>query len=173
MRKVVIMSGCAGSGKSKFVEQIVQGHIQPNVPLRHFVCSADNFFFDETGNYVFDASKLSEAHGWCFRNFIEEMRYGCDHFRSTDHLIIVDNTNTTTEEVAPYILGASAYGYEPEIIQFSVPNPSSVDFVNYVERCATRNKHGVSYSAVASQCRRLIDFNPMPWWKLTVVQSQF
>lgn len=167
MHKVVIMSGCAGSGKSHLADKMsteVRGTYSR-------VLSADHYFLDEDMNYKFDASKLSEAHGACFKKFIETLR--TPPYDMPYDLVVVDNTNTTTEEVSPYILGASAYGYEPEIIQFSVPNPSSVDFVNYVERCATRNKHGVSYSAVASQCRRLIDFNPMPWWKLTVVQSQF
>ena len=95
---------------------IGQEHIRPLAscpqPVRRQIVGADDFFEGSEG-YRFDKTKLAEAHGQCFRRFIDFLDVDVD-------LVIVDNTNTTTEEIAPYMLGASAYGYEAEVITIEV-----------------------------------------------------
>jgi len=160
MRNVIVMSGVSGSGKSTYVK---------NRFVRYFeVVSADDFF-ETSGKYKFDASKLSEAHGTCFRNFIEALQ-------SETEFVIVDNTNTTCEEIAPYMLGAQAYGYEAEIITLRepgfLPGPSEGAHdgtLEYLALCAARNSHGVGANSIFQQHSRLQKRTLPPWWKNTDV----
>jgi predicted kinase len=52
--------------------------------------------------------------------------------------VVVDNTNTTNEEVAPYLLVAAAYGATARIVRVSC-DP---------ETAWKRNTHGVPYAVV-------------------------
>jgi predicted ABC-type ATPase len=175
MRKVDIVSGVSGSGKTMLVGKLMLAYTQslgltfdeiarlPRSDKRATaaLCSADLFFQGEGGSYNFDASKLSEAHGACFKSYIESMQNRTEY-------ICVDNTNTTAEEIAPYILGAQAYGYTPEIHTIIVP-PTSENVV----RLSDRNRHGVSPNTIAAQLERLASRKLLPWWKNTNVEVQW
>ena len=114
--KVIVMSGISGSGKSTYAKRVVS-ETEPSMKFRDgerygdyaIIVSADDHFINNAGEYQFDASMLAEAHNECFRDFIEALQ-------SEVGLVIVDNTNCSSEEIAPYMLGASAYGYEAEIV---------------------------------------------------------
>jgi predicted kinase len=158
MKRVIIMSGVSGSGKSTYIEK--------HFPLAT-CCSADTYFLHfDTKEYRFNASKLGEAHAACFRRFIEAVR-GEDEWLASD-LVVVDNTNTTIEEIAPYMIGAAAYGYQAEIITFARPT-----FLAVCEALAMRNGHGVSADTIAAQARRLRDRKLPSYWKNTTVPIQF
>lgn len=156
MRKVIIMSGISGAGKSTYIQDVILGRkvvnnvTSFNPPPSFMVVSADDYFIGEDGVYKFDPSKLSDAHGHCFRCFIDAMQSECD-------LVVVDNTNTTTEELAPYILGAQAYGYEVEIRTLWCG----------MDLAASRNTHGVSERGIEAQWVRLNSRKLLPWWKNT------
>lgn len=139
MRKVIIMRGVSGAGKSTYVEK--------HFPLAKVV-SADHYFVND-GKYSFDASKLPEAHGSCLKQFIQAL----EGFHDT---VVVDNTNTTVAEIAPYYSVAQAYSYAVEIITIVVDPVVA----------ATRNVHGVGYDTVATQQKRLEREaqNFPPWW---------
>lgn len=109
--------GPSGSGKSTYVRE----HCDPFA----VVCSADDYFI-VNGEYQFDPSKLSEAHGYCLRKFI----HAC---QDAAGWVVCDSTNTTIAQVAPYIQVAQAYGYKVDV----------VPVVAKVEVCARRNAHGV------------------------------
>lgn len=165
MKKVYILSGVSGSGKSTLVDRLVAAH-QPmdkretegHKPV-HRVVSADHYFIED-GVYRFDPQKLSEAHGACFRGFIEALQAENDVAHAyADRLIVVDNTNTTTEEIAPYMLGAQAYGYEAEVRTLMCRSEDDVKV------CAGRNAHGASFDTVLAQHRRILARRFPPWWK--------
>lgn len=135
MRTLHLMQGPSGSGKSTYVRQ----HATP----WDTVCSADDFFVDSEGIYRFDASRLSGAHGVCQWQAIGEMR------ARTDRDVWVDNTNTTAQELEPYIRVAKIYGYRTvlHVIGAGVP----------IETLAKRNQHGVPVGTIVRQVSRLRD----------------
>jgi adenylate kinase family enzyme len=53
---LTLVRGLPGSGKSTFANFIWN---------EYAICEADKFFYDSEGHYLFDASKLREAHKWC------------------------------------------------------------------------------------------------------------
>jgi predicted kinase len=149
MRKVIILSGISGSGKSTYIAS------RPAV-----VVSADHYFTGVDGAYNFDPTKLGEAHGACFREFIELVRLG-----STD--VVVDNTNTSVAEVAPYVLAAQAYGWDVEILTLMCESEDDV------RECAGRNTHGVPFQVVMVQHRQLQERILPPWWKVSYMRPSF
>src|SRR5262245_10531054 len=114
MKKVIVLSGVSGSGKSTYAKKILNDSSHGNVAI----VSADDYFMIG-GKYQFDPLKLSWAHGECFRKFLLVIdRDG--RCSSAANIVVVDNTNTTSEEIAPYMLGAQAFGWEAEIRTMSV-----------------------------------------------------
>jgi predicted ABC-type ATPase len=135
--KVIILSGVSGSGKSTWAKD------------KGVIFSADSFFMSFDGAYNFDPSKLQQAHEKCLRDFVEEARAMSPHDSPPpdcgDAPIIVDNTNTTVEEIAPYYAVAKAYGYEVELVTFHID----------LGLAAERSRHGVSFNGIASQEARI------------------
>ena len=132
--KVIILVGPSGAGKSTYIANYMRGRSEFSM-----VCSADHFFVDAAGKYNFDRNKLGEAHAACMRSFVEEVR------NPLGDVVFVDNTNTTKEELAPYIAVSRAYGVEPEIVVLGLDVEPSV--------LAARNLHGVPEAA----CKRMQD----------------
>lgn len=93
---LIIVRGLPGSGKSSFAEQISQNDVY---------IEADQFWFDEEGNYNFDVSRIGEAHYWCQQHVDEWM---CKGFPQ----ITVSNTSTTEKELESYYYLAEKYGYK-------------------------------------------------------------
>jgi predicted kinase len=78
--------------------------------------------------------------------------------------VVVDNTNTTLAEIAPYISLASAYGYEVEVVHF--PCTLSVSF--------QRNTHGVPMTTIEKMNANLkgtLAMWPVYWPKPTVIRN--
>lgn len=102
MNKVmVLLRGCPGSGKSSFA-----GHIWAD----EVICEADQFFYDEQGEYKFNGSLLKEAHKWC-RDKVENMMI--QNQKNLNHYpeIVVSNTFTQEWEMKEYFDLAEKYGY--------------------------------------------------------------
>lgn len=147
MKQVKIMQGVSGAGKSTFVSEL-----KKKSHGRYSVCSADDFFGPE---YKFDPRNLPQAHQACLRTFIDDLR------NQPDGLIVVDNTNTTVSEVAPYYACAEAYGWKPEIVCIHCPD---------VEVAIARNVHKVPAAAIRGMADRLSHFTDTmpPWWCRTI-----
>jgi predicted kinase len=98
MQKICyILRGLPGSGKSFLASQLLSS-------FGGVVCSADDFFFSEDKGYVFDPSKLSNAHEFCKGMFSASIECGVG-------TVIVDNTNTQKKEFEFYKTYAEDHGY--------------------------------------------------------------
>jgi len=159
MKQVKIISGVSGSGKSSLTMKVI-GALMPltNTYMSGHVvqvalCSADSFF-EKDGVYTFNPVLLNEAHGKCFRDFITALSTNVE-------IVVVDNTNTSVAEVAPYFLGAQAYGYDVDMTTIMCKTDADVKL------CAARNTHNVPEGGIFAQHRRLCERELMPWWKNT------
>jgi tRNA uridine 5-carbamoylmethylation protein Kti12 len=97
---LILLRGVPGSGKTTLGNAILftnQSNIQD-------VLSADNFFINEKEEYVFDFTKLKEAHNDCQVKCAERMR---NEFSK----IVVANTFTQEWEMEPYFIMAERYNY--------------------------------------------------------------
>lgn len=142
MKKVIILHGCSGAGKSTYAQSI-RGAL---------IVSADGFF-ERCGG--FDALKLQEAHNDCLRDFINLAQI-LQATSNGNKIIIVDNTNTTKSEVWAYVRIAHAYGYAVEHIVFRI-DPAIA--------AARSSKHGIPIQTVERQARsirRLLEKWPFP-----------
>lgn len=154
-KRVIILSGVSGSGKSTYVR-----HNRPDSD-KWEVVSADRYFIDECGIYRFDASKLGVAHATCFHNYIERLR------SKWSDAIFVDNTNTTVWEISPYVIGAAAFGYEAEIVTLMCESKDDL------RMCALRNKHKVSPEVIDAQHKRIRERVLPPFWKTSTLPVKF
>lgn len=130
MNHVTIMIGLPKSGKDTWIKQN---------RVHERVVSADDYFVDhETGEYRFVPEEIGTAHEVCFRNFLYLLRY----LRSD---IIVNNTNLTNWERAPYVLAAKAYGAKVTFVHLTTSS----------DECIARpdNGHGVPDETI----RRMAD----------------
>lgn len=88
MPTLYLIRGVPGSGKSSFARKLEMFGVVD------WYFEADNFFYTSTGNYLFDASKLADAHFWCQERTREELNRGDN--------VAVSNTSTTEKEVEVY-----------------------------------------------------------------------
>jgi predicted kinase len=98
--ELILVRGLPGSGKSTLGDIILQ--LPNNNPQE--VLSADDFFMNNEGEYIFDASKLKEAHNYCQFRCSERMR-------QQRARIVVANTFTEDWEMKPYFEMADRYNY--------------------------------------------------------------
>lgn len=84
-RNIIIIRAGSGSGKSTFAS-----FIQSLYP-ETVICCADDYFYDNDGNYKFNAAKLGAAHTRCQEKFKKAVD-------NLEKCIIVANTNTRSSE---------------------------------------------------------------------------
>jgi predicted kinase len=99
---LTLVRGLPGSGKSTFANLITN---------KFSVCEADKFFYDEEGNYNFDATKLSAAHEWCREQVEIRMKDNGVNPQFYPE-IVVSNTFTQKWEMESYYKLAEQYGYK-------------------------------------------------------------
>lgn len=93
---LTLIRGLPGSGKSTLARAMTttaQRNVKTWENTLHF--EADMFFDKDEKNYLFDATKLGEAHEWCLGEARKYLGYGCN--------VIVSNTFTTERELRPYL----------------------------------------------------------------------
>lgn len=147
------MRGLPGSGKSTEAYMKAISHFEQG-GQSVVICSTDSFFVNEEGKYVFDAKKLGKHHG--MNQYLAHR-----HMFMNTELVIIDNTNTTDKEMAPYIASAKEFGYEITKVLVGEENlfPKMDDacphkFADYIDMCAKRNTHGVPKEAIERMARR-------------------
>lgn len=157
MRKLIIMQGIPGSGKS-FLANSVKRECEPR---EISIVSADQYFYSN-GSYKFDFSRLDEVHNKCIRKFICNLESGRP-------LIIVDNTNTTQSEIIPYISVGKAYEYEVQ----------HVHVLASIEEAFKRQSHNVPADKHEAAAHRLARLRveqenlwiPFYWGKVNYLES--
>jgi predicted kinase len=152
MKKLIIMRGLPGGGKSTYVQTATLGALASGA-RSIAVCSTDDQFLDANGNYVFDASKLGVNHKANQDKAARMMAAGVE-------FVYIDNTNTTHKEMRPYKDLAKTYGYEVEEVLvgrerlFPGMDGTQYDFEDYIDLCTKRNTHGVPRDAIMKMARR-------------------
>jgi len=142
MRNVVIMRGLPGSGKSTVAKKLaatVEGAV---------IVSADDGLM-VGGQYQFDVTKLGAAHGACQAAFKTALAFN-------KPLVIVDNTNTTPQEIQRYMDMAQNFGYEAVVMVV----PCDVD------TSAARNTHGVPREAIERMASRMASIPLDSSWRV-------
>lgn len=152
---VLILIGASGSGKTTYARKRAQAFESDHVFGEALTFSADAFpgLYPEPGRI--DFSLLGAAHEACLRGFIEAIREDGESL-----LAIVDNTNTTTAEIAPYIAAARAYGIEPEVVHVT---PQDMEPGRPL---SARTIHGTPAHAIARQLTAVCDLLDAwpPFW---------
>lgn len=143
-RSVIILRGLPGAGKSSFVNLFEQYLNSPD-PNTMQVVSADFFFVNDQGEYVFNRHLLGQAHHVCFRDFQLYAEQEGDHKPS---FLIVDNTNLTNKEVAPYLKVAKDNRWDITFITLDIP----------VETSVARNIHNVPRETIDNMYKKMLTF---------------
>jgi predicted kinase len=144
MKKVVIVRGLPGSGKSTIAQKYKDTFYDSC-----FICSTDDYWMRPDGLYDFNYALLNKSHQWNQQRVEHILRE--EQNTLFDAVIIIDNTNTTFNEMRPYVKLAVKYGYEIE-----VQEPTTW-WKRDVEECFERNTHGVPYSTVRKMDERWED----------------
>jgi len=143
MRKMIIMRGVPGSGKSFRAK-----HIKEDMEILGFechICSTDDYWYvDEDNPYVFDISRIGVAHRWNQKRVKQ-------HLHNKVPCVIIDNTNTTWKEVKNYAKMAVTHDYEIVIVE------SDSDWKKDVDECFKRNSHGVPRETIQKMLDRFCD----------------
>jgi GTPase SAR1 family protein len=150
MKKVLILVGIPGSGKSYFTNNYIKQY-----GGEYVICSADHHFEDlaakhraeleaagdpEAANapsYKFDFMQLRTAHMNCQQKYLQALQREVP-------LVIVDNTNITKKERHFYVQEGIKHGYEVEIKAFPKDE-------NTIKLAASRNLHGVPAEKIAQR----------------------
>lgn len=122
MKRLVIMRGLPGSGKSTKAAQI-----QPENGYR---CSADDYHINEDGVYDWKPENVHNAHKWCQSKCHTLMVQGIP-------LIVIDNTNIKKRDFQFYLDQAALHGYTVEYAQ------SDTEWAWDIDECTARNTHNV------------------------------
>lgn len=168
-KRIIVMSGISGVGKSTYIRETFKHVWCPmtgtgdRIAYEHrygaIVVSADHHFMHGLGNYRFDPTQLQDAHCHCFRMFV-------DAIQTNANCVIVDNTNTTAAEIAPYMLAAQAYAHkDAELISLLTDNVRTVD------TCTKDNKHGVPTTAAWRQFDNMQKRQLPTYWNHTEMVS--
>ena len=158
--KVIVLSGLPGSGKSTWAKKTV---VEMGADNLGAILSADDFFTQPDGSWVFDPTKIGDAHADCLRKFIAH----CQHQRMLEEvgiplrLCIVDNPNLSIAEIAPYMAIAQAYGHEATVVRISCSPQQAFE----------RQIHGVSFGTFLHMFATQRDLVLPPWWPSETVDA--
>jgi hypothetical protein len=131
--QVIILSAIPGAGKSTYATHFASAQS----PV---IVSADNVQREnakalgldyDNGGEGSDPSLIAMSHPTWFREFLNALR-------AEAPLVMVDNTNLSKWEIAPYLLGAEAFGYNVKVVRL-VCDPLTA---------FNRQRHGVPYAVV-------------------------
>lgn len=145
-----ILRSLPGGGKSYWTKNKIKELGEDKVE----VFSADDWH-TFNGVYKFDPKRAGYAHNEFFRCYtlycqVEKAAHA-----------IVDNTNTTLMELAPYVRTAEAFGKDYEIIYIQCDLKTAIQ----------RNIHNVPHNTILQMQHNLQNEIVPPYWKQTVIFS--
>lgn len=134
-----ILRGHSGSGKSTWARSLAAR--DPNV----VICSADDFFVGEDGQYVFDGDKIGEAHSACRNKAFDAVEARLP--------VVIDNTNYHPNQFAYYSRLAFYRGYQAVVVNFLSPDVLSGinDVDSLIEFFFERNQKGCTHETLRRQ----------------------
>jgi len=112
-KTLYIIRGLPGSGKSTLGEKLADSYTDYHPKfggIKYHSYAADDWFYDEDGNYNFNPEELLEAHEECHSRVMGAMMNDEDN-------ICVCNTFSQRWEAEPYFKLANSYGYTPVVIE--------------------------------------------------------
>lgn len=131
MKKLYIMIGVSGSGKSTKTRELTRHHLDKGENV--YIFSADDYWFIPTGYYKYESINIRKAHLWNLQRFENAIN------DPSDKVIIIDNTNLERRSMTKYAIPAYENGYEVEPIIMTETNPLTL---------WRRNSHGVSLEVI-------------------------
>lgn len=141
---IIVMRGLPGSGKSTYIREHFPGATPaPLAPLDWdiVVVSGDHFFTNwSTGGYLFEPSKIGEAHAQAMLHALRAMTRKVK-------TIISDNTHTRKWEWAVLAELAKTMGYDVHFIDLFDGGCSDEELVR-------RNTHEVPLEIIQAQRER-------------------
>jgi len=138
-----LMRGVSGSGKSTAINFILYHVAKADISV---VCSADHYYLQPDGTYIFDPTVLGEAHAACQQKARYAMSLGI-------RTVIIDNTNTTRQEAKPYAQLCVRFGYRMVVVEPGTPWRFDVDVLTQ------RNQHNVPREAIQKMVDRWQTFD--------------
>lgn len=135
---LILMRGCPGSGKTTLAEKIYSSLEKCKTGV---ILSTDNYFNMNGSHYRYDSTKLPGAHAWNKSQAYTAMTENID-------LIIIDNTNVTKWEMAPYVKLAYEKHYKVELVE---PN---THWKFKARKLVEYNIHGVNLSKIQDMLSR-------------------
>ncbi len=160
--QVIVMRGLPGSGKSFWVENRLRrpegfAGLENSV----IVCSNDDYHVNfATGRYEFKQENHAAACNECTLKFLNvfikavnaNAPDGCDY-------LVVDNTNLSAWEIAPYYRIAECHCIPVKIVRIHC------EYVDAVRR----NVHAVPPERIWAMYQTLLQERLPPWWKEEVI----
>jgi len=141
-----IMQGPSGCGKSSMANAAKEMTV--GMGGSSLVLSADSFFYDEDGNYNFNARDLSRAHIECVTKAFQWMNSKKDSEGVS--LLIIDNTNLTVWNWKPYVVMALGLGVN-QIFMLRADILEEENPLDYVPNLVERNTKGIENPIVFQQ----------------------
>ena len=98
--ELVLIRGLPGSGKTTMARGTM---------FEDFEHYEADMFFEQSGEYCYDASKIKDAHEWCQRETFKALANGKS--------VVVSNTFTRRFEMEPYFEMAKTFGIELNVLE--------------------------------------------------------
>lgn len=105
---MILLRGLPGSGKSTLASAIQHSSFNPGTVA---VVSADAFFVDERGDYIYIPSLIEKAHQWTQNKANTAMK------KPETRTVVVDNTNLQAWEMQPYCKLAAVQGFSVLLLE--------------------------------------------------------
>lgn len=130
-KKLIILRGLPGSGKSDIAKKLVGNGI---------IHSTDSYL-TKNGRYEFDQENIAKYHHYNLMSSIRSMKKGISP-------IIIDNTNIVALHCLNYVEQGKMYGYEIVIIEPEAP------WAFDVEELVKRNSHDVPRDTIIDMLQK-------------------
>lgn len=133
MKTLYILRGVSGSGKTTLAQTL-----ESSLP-DCIAYAADNFHYDDQGNYNWKPENVHLAHEWCQDSVMVCMDAGITN-------IVVHNTSTSEKELKPYTSMADIYGYK--VVSLVVENRHGNSNVHDVPKDVLQNQESRLRSSI-------------------------
>ena len=153
IKVMIIMRGMPGSGKSHLAQMVVS-LMTENDLSQHILSTDDYFIMLGRGIYAYDYNLLPQAHNWNQKRTSESLKRGINP-------IVIDNTNTQSWEMQPYVMMAVDHDYVVEVLE------PVTEWRNKEAELAKRNIHSVPREKI----RQMLDRYEPGWTGEKLIKS--